>query len=43
MAQCVGDEWVNIAQNSTVWRSKLEEMINWKKTENVDRTCVEKE
>ena len=25
-----GDECVNTAQNSTAWRSKLEEMINWK-------------
>ena len=30
VAQCIGDEWINVAQHSTVWRSKLEEMINWK-------------
>ena len=31
-----------MAQNSTVWRSKLEEMISWKKRKMVDRTCVDK-
>ena len=31
MAQCLGCEWVNVAPNSTVWRYKLEEMINRKK------------
>ena len=41
MAQCLGFEWVNVAQNSTVWRSKLEEMIIWIKQKMVDRRCVE--
>ena len=29
VAQCLSYEWVNVAQNSTVRRSKLEEMIIW--------------
>ena len=29
-----------MAQNSAVWRPKLEEMINWKTQKMVDRTCV---
>ena len=41
LVQCLGDEWVKLAQNSTVWRFKLEEMISWKKCKMVDRTCVE--
>ena len=28
VAQCHGDEWVKLAQNSIVWRSKLE-YVNW--------------
>ena len=32
VAQCLGYELVNVAKNSAVWRSKLEEMTNWKKT-----------
>ena len=31
VAQCLGYEWLNVAQNSTEWRSTLEEMINRKK------------
>ena len=31
VVHCLGDEWAKLAQNSSVWRSKLEEMINWKK------------
>ena len=33
VAQCIGDEWINMEQHSTVWRSKLEEMINWTRSE----------
>ena len=40
LAQCLGYEWVNVAQNSTVWRSKLEEMIIGKKQKMVDRKSV---
>ena len=35
VAQCIGCEWVHVDQNSTVWRSKLDEMINWKQHEMV--------
>ena len=41
VVQCLGDEWVKVAQNNIVWRSKLEEIINRKKRKMVDRTCVE--
>ena len=34
VAQWLEDEWVSTGQNSTVWRSKLEEMINWKNQKN---------
>ena len=39
VVQCLGYEWVKVAQNSTVWRSKLEEVVNWKKTKK-DRSHV---
>ena len=35
------DKIINVAQNSAVWRSKLEEMLKWKRRKMVDRTCVE--
>ena len=44
MDQCLGEEWVKTAHNSTTWRSKLEEMTNWTNwTERkmVDRTFVQ--
>ena len=39
VVQCLGDEWVNVAQNNAVWRSKLEEMIIMKKQTIKGRTC----
>ena len=51
--ECLGNEWVNVAQNSTVWRSKLEEMIHWKnkkwliarvlKSSDLDMPCLHKD
>ena len=39
--QCLGEEWAKMVQNSAAWRSKWEEMINWKKRKMLDRTCVQ--
>ena len=42
VVQCLGDEWVKVAQNNTVRRSKLEENDKLeKKRKMIDRTCVE--
>ena len=44
VTQCLGCEWVKLAQHNAVWRSMLEEMINGKKKKKqkmVDRISVE--
>ena len=41
VGQCLGGEWVKLAQNNEMWRSRMEEMIDWKKRKMVDRTCVQ--
>ena len=40
VAQCLGDDWTEKAQNKNQWRAKLDEMINRKKQKMEDRTCV---
>ena len=40
VAQCVGTEWPNVAQDRTVWRSKIDEMTWWKMA---DLLCIDLE
>ena len=40
VAQCIGKNWTEQAQNYTGWRAKQEEMISWIKQKMEDRKCV---
>ena len=39
VAQCVGTEWVNVAQDRVAWRAKVDAMIKWRKQKMADRNC----
>ena len=39
MAQCVGTEWTNLAQDRLGWRVKMDAMIKWRKQKMMDRNA----
>ena len=39
MAQCVGTEWVKVAQDRAAWRAKMDAIIKWSKQKMADRKC----
>ena len=37
--QCVGTEWVIVAQDRAVWRAKIDAMIKWREQNMANRKC----
>ena len=39
VAQCVGTDWTNVAQDRMGWRAKMDAMIKWRKQNMADRNA----
>ena len=40
VAQCIGEDWTEKAQNNMGWRAKLTEMIGWREQKMEDKDCI---
>ena len=39
VAECVGTDWTNVAQDRMEWRAKMDAMIKWRKQKMADRNA----
>ena len=39
VAQCLGTDWTNVAQDRMGWRAKMDAMIKWRKQKMADRNA----
>ena len=41
VALCAGTEWTKVAEDRATWRSKIDEMIKWKKQRMADSSVID--